>query len=77
MISTTQTTTYNLSLTADQFDALYELLDEHIADISSDLDLDLIDLNDIETYQVFQQMNRFREVNSNGNISTMVRKLLH
>jgi len=60
MISTTQTTTYNLSLTADQFDALYELLDEHIADISSDLDLDLIDLNDIETYQVFQQMNRFK-----------------
>ena len=60
MISTTQTTTYNLSLTADQFDALYELLDEHIADVSSDLDLDLIDLNDIETYQVFQQMNRFK-----------------
>ena len=60
MISTTQTTTYNLSLTVDQFDALYELLDEHIADISSDLDLDLIDLNDIETYQVFQQMNRFK-----------------
>ena len=47
MINTTQTTTYNLTLTAEQFDALHELLDETIADYSSDLDLDLIDLNDI------------------------------
>ena len=60
MINTTQTTTYNLSLTAEQFDALYELLDETITDISSDLDLDLIDLNDIEIYQVWQQFNRFK-----------------
>ena len=63
MINTTHTTTYNLSITAEQFDALYELLDETIADITSDLDLDLIDLNDIEIYQVWQQMNRFRERN--------------
>ena len=60
MINTTQSTTYNLSLTAEQFDALYELLDETITDISSDLDLDLIDLNDIEIYQVWQQFNRFK-----------------
>ena len=60
MINTTQTTTYNLSLTGEQFDALYELLDETIADYSSDLDLDLIDLNDIEIYQVWQQFNRFK-----------------
>ena len=61
MINTTQTTTYNLSLTAEQFDALHELLDETIDEISSDLDLDLIDLNDIEIYKVWQQFNRFRE----------------
>ena len=63
MINTSQTTTYNLSLTAEQFDDLYELLDEHISDITSDLDLDLVDLNDIEIYKVWQQMNRFREGN--------------
>ena len=49
-----------LTLTNDQFDALYELLDETIADISSDLDLDLVNLNDIEIYQVWQQMNNKR-----------------
>ena len=59
MINTSQTTTYNLTLSAEQFDALYELLDETITDISSDLDLDLIDLNDIEIYQILLQMNRF------------------
>ena len=59
MINTTQSTTYNLSLTAEQFDALHELLDETIDEISSDLDLDLVDLNDIEIYQILLQMNRF------------------
>ena len=59
MINTTQTTTYNLTLTAEQFDALHELLDETIDEISSDLDLDLVDLNDIEIYQILLQMNRF------------------
>ena len=59
MINTSQTTTYNLTLSAEQFDALHELLDETIADYSSDLDLDLIDLNDIEIYQILLQMNRF------------------
>ena len=61
MINTTHITTYNLSLTAEQFDALHELLDETIADYSSDLDLELVDLNDIEIYQILLQMNRFRE----------------
>ena len=28
MINTTQTTTYNLTLSAEQFDALHELLDD-------------------------------------------------
>ena len=32
MINTSQTTTYNLTLSAEQFDALHELLDETIAD---------------------------------------------
>ena len=59
MINTTHITTYNLSLTAEQFDALHELLDETIADYSIDLDLDLVDLNDIEIYQILLQMNRF------------------
>ena len=59
MINTSQTTTYNLTLSAEQFDALHEQLDETIADYSSDLDLDLIDLNDIEIYQILLQMNRF------------------
>ena len=61
MINTTESTTYNLTLTAEQFDALHELLDETIADYSSDLDLELVDLNDIEIYQILLQMNRFRE----------------
>ena len=60
MINTTQSTTYNLSLTAEQFDALHELLDETITDISSDLDPELVDLNDIEIYQVYKQLNTIR-----------------
>ena len=59
MINTSQTTTYNLTLSAEQFDALHELLDETIDEISSDLDLELVDLNDIEIYQILLQMNRF------------------
>ena len=59
MINTTHITTYNLSLTAEQFDALHELLDETITDYSSDLDLEIVDLNDIEIYQILLQMNRF------------------
>ena len=53
----------NLSITGDEFDALYELLDETIDEISSDLDLELVDLNDIEIYQILLQMNRFKEAN--------------
>ena len=37
----------------------YKELDETIADYSSYLDLDLVDLNDIEIYQILLQMNRF------------------
>ena len=47
-----------LTLTNDQFDALYDLIDETIADYTSDLDLELVDLNDIEIYQVWKQLNK-------------------
>ena len=49
-----------LHLTNDQFDALYELLDETITDIRSALDPELVDLNDIEIYQVYKQLNTIR-----------------
>ncbi len=71
-----------LTLTNDQFDALYELLDETIADISSDLDLDLVNLNDIEIYQVWQQMNNKRpskvtitDDNYGDKVDTLVSKM--
>ena len=54
-----------LTLTQDQFDCLYELLDETIADISSDLDFDLVDINDIEIYQVFQKLKTIKYVEAN------------
>ena len=54
-----------LTLTNDQFDALYELLDETIADISIDLDFDIVDINDIEIYQVFQKLKTINYVESN------------
>ena len=63
MISTTQTTNYNLSLTAEQFNVLYEIIDETISDISEAIvDTDLT-LNDYETYHIFQQMKRVKEGN--------------
>ena len=60
MISTTQTTTYNLSLTAEQFDSLYDTLQEEIYQLSDALDGTDLTLNDYEIYKVFQQMNRFK-----------------
>ena len=38
MINTTQTTTYNLSLTGDEFDVLYDVIDETIDQISEGLE---------------------------------------
>ena len=63
MINTTHTTTYNLSLTAEQFDVLYDVIDETIDQISEGLEGTDLTLNDYEIYKVFQQMNRFREGN--------------
>ena len=61
MINTTQITNYNLSLTGDEFDVLYELLDETIANISDNIEDTDLELNDYELYQIWSQMNRFRE----------------
>ena len=61
MINTSQTTTYNLSLTEDQFDVLYDAVEETIYQISDNLDGTDLTLNDYEIYKVFQQMKRFRE----------------
>ena len=59
MINTTQTTTYNLSLTAEQFDALHELIDDTISEISDNIEDTDLELNDYELYQILLQMNRF------------------
>ena len=58
MINTSQTTTYNLSLTAEQFDALHELLDETIDQISENLDGTDLTLNDYDLYHILLQFNR-------------------
>ena len=60
MINTSQTTTYNLTLTAEQFDDLYDTLQEEIYQISDALDGTDLTLNDYEIYKVIQQMNRFK-----------------
>ena len=63
MINTTQTTTYNLTLTAEQFDDLYDTLQEEIYQISDALQGTDLTLNDYETYHIFQQMKRVKEAN--------------
>ena len=60
MINTTHTTTYNLSLTAEQFDVLYDVIDETIDQISEGLEGTDLTLNDYEIYKVWLQMNRFK-----------------
>ena len=51
----------NLSLTDDQFDVLYDVVEETIINISENIEDTDLELNDYEIYKVFQQMNRFRE----------------
>ena len=60
MINTTQSYC-NLSLTDDQFDDLYDVVEETIINISENIEDTDLELNDYEIYKVFQQMNRFRE----------------
>jgi len=63
MINTSQTTTYNLTLTGEQFEDLYEVLDETISNISENLEDTGLTLNDYELYHIWQQFNRVREAN--------------
>ena len=59
MINTSQTTTYNLTLTAEQFEVLHELIDDTISEISDNIEDTDLELNDYELYQILLQMNRF------------------
>ena len=59
MINTSQTTTYNLTLTAEQFEVLHELIDDTISEISYNIEDTDLELNDYELYQILLQMNRF------------------
>jgi len=63
MINTTQTTTYNLSLTAEQFDVLYDTLQEEIYQLSDALDGTDLTLNDYKIYHIFKQMKRYKGLN--------------
>ena len=49
-----------LTLTQDQFDALYDLLEDTLNDIQSHLDQDIGDvtLDDYEIYHVWKQLDR-------------------
>ena len=71
MINTTQSTTYNLTLSEDEFDVLYDVVEETIINISDNIEDTDLELNDYEIYKVFQQMNRFREANKIWLIQTM------
>jgi len=63
MISTTQTTTYNLSLTAEQFDDLYDVIEETIGQISEAIEDTDLNLNEYQIYHIWQQFNRIKEAN--------------
>ncbi len=47
-----------LHLTQDQFDVLYDLLEETINDISNNIEDMDITLDDYEIYKVWQNLNR-------------------
>ena len=59
MINTTASTTYNLTLTQDEFEVLHELIDDTISEISDNIEDTDLELNDYELYQILLQMNRF------------------
>ena len=58
MINTTQSTTYNLSLTEDEFDVLYDVVEETIINISDNIEDTDLELNDYELYHILLQFNR-------------------
>ena len=47
-----------LSLTEDQFDVLYDLLDETISQISEGIEDTDLELDDYDLFQVWKQLNR-------------------
>ena len=56
---TTETKSFRtLSLTEDQFDVLYDLLDETISQISEGIEDTDLELDDYDIYKVWQQLNR-------------------
>ena len=57
MITTTQSTTYNLTLTAEQFDDLYDTLQEEIYQISEGIEDTDLELDDYDLFQVWKQLN--------------------
>ena len=59
MINTSQSTTYNLTLTAEQFEVLHELIDDTISEISDNIEGTDLTLNDYELYHILLQFNRF------------------
>ena len=46
-----------LSLTEDQFDVLYDLLDETISQISEGIEDTDLELDDYDLFQVWKQLN--------------------
>ena len=58
MINTTESTTYNLTLTAEQFEVLHELIDDTISEISDNIEDTDLELNDYELYHILLQFNR-------------------
>ena len=58
-MNTSQSTTYNLTLTAEQFEVLHELIDDTISEISDNIEDTDLELNDYELYHILLQFNRF------------------
>ena len=60
MINERQSTTINLTLTEDEFDDLYEVVEETIYNIKDNLENTGWELNDYEIYHIWKQFNRFK-----------------
>ena len=49
-----------LSLTQDQFEVLYDVIEETISNISDNIEDTDLELDDYEIYQVWNQLNKIR-----------------
>jgi len=47
-----------LSLTQDQFEVLYDVIEETISNISDNIEDTDVELDDYEIYQVWKQLNK-------------------